>query len=53
MRLFISVWLLLIRLQGIGKLSLVAQSAASVVQSGTKELTSKVYHFQLMIHFDN
>ncbi|CAO2820541.1 unnamed protein product [Amaranthus hypochondriacus] len=28
--------------QGIGKLSLVAQSAASVVQAGTKEITSKV-----------
>ncbi|GAV62699.1 ArfGap domain-containing protein [Cephalotus follicularis] len=28
--------------QGIGKLSLVAASAANVVQSGTKELTSKV-----------
>ncbi|KAK9684180.1 hypothetical protein RND81_10G192100 [Saponaria officinalis] len=28
--------------QGIGKLSFVAQSAASVVQAGTKEITSKV-----------
>ncbi|KAE9590978.1 putative Arf GTPase activating protein [Lupinus albus] len=28
--------------QGIGKLSLVAQSAASVVQAGTKEITAKV-----------
>ncbi|XP_021750745.1 ADP-ribosylation factor GTPase-activating protein AGD7-like [Chenopodium quinoa] len=28
--------------QGIGKLSLVAQSAASVVQAGTKDITSKV-----------
>lgn len=28
--------------QGIGKLSLVAQSAASVVQAGTKEISSKV-----------
>jgi len=34
-------------LQGIGKLSLVAasaaQSAANVVQAGTKEITSKVF----------
>ena len=28
--------------QGFGKLSVVAASAASVVQAGTKELTSKV-----------
>lgn len=29
--------------QGIGKLSLVAASAANVVQAGTKEITSKVF----------
>ena len=31
--------------QGIGKLSVVAQSAASVVQAGTREITSKVLIF--------
>jgi len=31
--------------QGIGKLSVVAQSAANVVQAGTREITSKVLNF--------
>ena len=39
----------LISFQGFGKLSLVAasaaQSAANVVQAGTKELTTKVFTF--------
>lgn len=35
--------------QGLGKLSFVAQSAANVVQAGTKEITSKVLFFSLMI----
>lgn len=41
-------------MQGIGKLSLVAQSAASVVQAGTKEITSKVYkNFRFVLLLPN
>ncbi|KAG5006993.1 hypothetical protein JHK85_025535 [Glycine max] len=43
--------------EGIGKLSLVAASAANVVQAGTKEFTSKVFcigfvHFQGQCHLN-
>lgn len=37
--------------QGIGKLSLVAQSAANVVQSGTKEITAKVICMNMFFVF--
>ena len=47
MVIIISYWLNLSLVQGIGKLSVVAasaaQSAANVVQAGTKEFTSKVF----------
>lgn len=43
----------LISIQGFGKLSLVAasaaQSAANAVQAGTKELTTKVLNFRLVL----
>lgn len=43
----VNYWLNLCLVQGLGKLSVVAasaaQSAANVVQAGTKEFTSKVF----------
>lgn len=43
----------IVSFQGFGKLSLVAasaaQSAANAVQAGTKELTTKVLSFRLML----